>query len=198
MASALHALDARLKRLNLGDWLVRRYPIYYGPTRRQMERLETCTPAERIAWTASRIQVVLHAASRTQYGRRVNAPAELRDWPLLHKDTVRDDPKSFHTWRRATGALSSTLSSRTSRRCCMGTTVRREMGVAQLRPQVAGDDCRLAAANSGPTQFSHRSVYLAGEWCLPRRVGRDVRESQIRVMRSLLTSQLPSMRNRRV
>lgn len=113
-SSALHALDARLKQLSVGEWLVRRNPLYYGPTRRQLEMLRTCTPAERIAWTDSRVRTVLRAASRTPYGKQVHAPTELRDWPLLHKDAVRDSPRSFRTtgtWfvaRASTGGTTGT------------------------------------------------------------------------------------------
>jgi phenylacetate-CoA ligase len=114
MAGALHALDATLKGLNIGERFVRRNPIYYGSMRRQLEVLQTSTREERMAWTAARLRKVLKVARSTRYGSRVGASENLVDWPMLHKTSVRDDPHSFHArgaWfaaRASTGGTTGT------------------------------------------------------------------------------------------
>jgi phenylacetate-CoA ligase len=114
MASALHALDAKLKSLNVGERFVRRNPIYYGSTYRVIESLQTSTLLERKAWTDARLSKILAIARSTRYGKRIGAPLHLLDWPLLQKDSVRDDPHGFRAsngWfvaRASTGGTSGT------------------------------------------------------------------------------------------
>jgi phenylacetate-CoA ligase len=89
------AFAARLKRLRVGDVLVRRNPIWYGRALRRFDALERASLDERRAWTERRLSKVLSAARATEWGRRSGAPASLGDWPVLEKEEVRDDPHAF-------------------------------------------------------------------------------------------------------
>lgn len=114
MASALEAIDTRLKRMNLGEWLVRRNPLYYGSTRRQMDALLQSPLEERVRWTRARLTNVLEAARRTPYGKTIPADQPIERWPLLSKETLRDDPHAFRaggSWfaaRATTGGTTGT------------------------------------------------------------------------------------------
>jgi phenylacetate-CoA ligase len=92
---SLTALATRLKRLDVGERLVRRNPLYYSVVQRELAQLETADPFTQQAWVQERLSRILRAASHTAYGRGVGAPRELRDWPLLRKESVRDHPESF-------------------------------------------------------------------------------------------------------
>ncbi|MFO7305917.1 MAG: hypothetical protein C0P74_010395 [Gammaproteobacteria bacterium] len=85
----------RLKRLEVGEKLVRRNPFYYSPVRHELERLEDADLQTRLEWTRMRLDRMLCAARRTSYGRVVGAPRALSEWPLLTKDAVRDHPEAF-------------------------------------------------------------------------------------------------------
>lgn len=98
--TALHALNAGLKRLNLGEQLVRRNPLYYGPAHRQFAALQSADLDERASWSQKRLRTVLNVAARTAYGRSVGGSDELARWPLLSKDSVRSNPQSFHSGHR--------------------------------------------------------------------------------------------------
>lgn len=98
--TALHALDTRLKRLNLGERLIRRNPLYYGSAQRQFAALQGADLSERASWTQMRLHKVLSVAARTDYGRSVGGSDTLERWPLLNKESVRSDPQSFHSGRR--------------------------------------------------------------------------------------------------
>jgi phenylacetate-CoA ligase len=113
MTGALLNLDEYLKRLDFGDRFVRRNPLYYGSTRRQLDSLLGCTLAERKLWTERRLGPILAAARRTRYGQGVGDARRLADWPLLQKDRLREDPAAFRTgaWftaRASTGGTTGT------------------------------------------------------------------------------------------
>lgn len=98
--TALHALDIRLKRLDLGERLIRRNPLYYGSAQRQFADLQAADLSERASWTQMRLRKVLNVAALTDYGRSVGGSDTLERWPLLNKESVRSNPQSFHSGRR--------------------------------------------------------------------------------------------------
>lgn len=114
MARTLESMDTQLKRLNVGERLVRRNPFYYGSTRRQLDGLLDSDLDNRIAWTRMRLTKVLEAASRSPYGRTLGAGRSLSSWPLLDKNKLRDDFRAFctgSTWftaRASTGGTTGT------------------------------------------------------------------------------------------
>ena len=86
---------ASLKRLGFADAIVRRNVLLYGRIRRQIDEFETLAPQERRAWRAARLERLLRAARRTDYGRTDGCGRPLPEWPLLHKETVRDRHDDF-------------------------------------------------------------------------------------------------------
>lgn len=84
-----------LKRLSLGDALIRRNPIYYRAARATLQALQTEDLAARRAWVDHRLQKILDSARRTPYGRRVRGGAGLSSWPLLEKNDLRAEPGAF-------------------------------------------------------------------------------------------------------
>jgi len=93
--ATLGRISAPLKRLPLGERLVRRNPLYYPRVARLFERLDAAPLEQRRAWTAARLARVLRAAAATGYGRRVGGGPDPGAWPLLDPATVRDDPPAF-------------------------------------------------------------------------------------------------------
>ena len=97
----LAALATKLKRMDLGERLVRRNPLYYSTLQREVARLQTADDVTRNAWVAGRLARVLHAAARTPYGRSLGAAGSadvarsIEHWPLLQKESVRDRPEAF-------------------------------------------------------------------------------------------------------
>lgn len=98
--TTLNSLTAGLKRLNLGEQLIRRNPLYYGPAHRQFAALQSADLDERAAWTQMRLRKMLDVAAATDYGRSVGGSGTLERWPLLNKESVRGNPQSFHSGRR--------------------------------------------------------------------------------------------------
>jgi phenylacetate-CoA ligase len=78
----------RLKRLNLGDALIRRNPLFYRAARARLS-------APRPDWLKQRLEKVLRAARRTPYGRRVGGGGQLASWPMLEKTALRAAPEAF-------------------------------------------------------------------------------------------------------
>ena len=91
----MSALTDALKRLSLGDALIRRNPIFYLAARKRLHALQAQSFAARAAWVDDRLKKVLRRASRTPYGRRVGGGAHLASWPLLEKPALRSEPDSF-------------------------------------------------------------------------------------------------------
>jgi phenylacetate-CoA ligase len=92
---SISAWTNKLKRLEMGERLVRRNPLYYSAIEREFERMEAADGTTRREWVSERITKTLRSAARTDYGRRVGAPRSLAQWPLLGKEQVRDDPEAF-------------------------------------------------------------------------------------------------------
>lgn len=86
---------ASIKRLGLADAIIRRNALLYGSVRRQLDEFETLDREERREWRAVRLERVLRAARRTDYGRTDGCACPLGDWPLLDKETVRDRHADF-------------------------------------------------------------------------------------------------------
>jgi phenylacetate-CoA ligase len=94
-------LTDALKRLSLGDALIRRNPFFYRGARRRLAAM----PAPEVD---ARLKKVLHAAQRTPYGRRVGGGADLAAWPLLEKAALRAEPGAFRTGGLTLAARGST------------------------------------------------------------------------------------------
>lgn len=86
---------ATVKRTVVGDSLVRRMPLWYKPALRTFEYLSRASLEERRRFCERRLKIVLAAARRTPYGRRVRGTLQLSDWPLLDKERLRACPRDF-------------------------------------------------------------------------------------------------------
>lgn len=84
-----------VKRLSLGDALVRRNPVFYSRTRKTFARLSSAPLPERQQFSERRLRAVLHSARKTEYGAELQACRDIADWPLLAKERVRDDWSAF-------------------------------------------------------------------------------------------------------
>jgi len=98
----------QLKRHVMGEYLVRRNPLYYGRARRTLEAIDHADLAQRRAWSEQRLKRALRAAQRTSYGREAGGGHTLESWPLLTKETLRDNLHSFVTRRDWLAAPAST------------------------------------------------------------------------------------------
>lgn len=92
---SIPALTARLKRLEMGERLVRRNPFYYSAVEREFSRLDAASVEARRSWTRERVRKTLSSAAHTAYGRSIGAPHAFAQWPLLAKESVRDNPTAF-------------------------------------------------------------------------------------------------------
>jgi phenylacetate-CoA ligase len=88
-------LAERLKRLDLGDALIRRNPFFYRRARALFAQLANQPLAARRDWLDARLKRVLDAARSSPYGRRAGGGAELSSWPLLEKSALRAQPEAF-------------------------------------------------------------------------------------------------------
>lgn len=86
---------ARLKRMRVGDRLVRRNPIVYGRAISTFEALSCAGLEARRQWTEQRLDAVLARARTTAYGKSLGHGSNLADWPLLSKADVQSSPQSF-------------------------------------------------------------------------------------------------------
>jgi phenylacetate-CoA ligase len=102
------SVAARMKRLRVGDLLIRRNPLWYGRALRRFDALERAALDERRAWTERRLAKVLAAARETEWGQRVGAPRSLHDWPVLDKEEIRDDPDAFVRGSKRVAATAET------------------------------------------------------------------------------------------
>ena len=93
--TTLKKISAPLKRLPLGERLVRRNPLYYPRAVALFGRLAAAPIDARREWTLRRLRRLLSRAATTAYGRRVGGGPDLERWPLLDPATVRNGPKEF-------------------------------------------------------------------------------------------------------
>lgn len=93
--TTLKKLSAPLKRLPIGELLVRRNPLFYPRAAALFGRLAAAPIEARREWTSIRLRRLLSLAATTAYGRRVGGGPDLERWPLLDPATVREDPKAF-------------------------------------------------------------------------------------------------------
>lgn len=91
----MHAFVKKLKTMRIGDAAIRRNPVFYASVSDELQALERADLDGRREWTAVRTREMLSFAARSAYGRRVNGSAELEQWPLLEKTSVREDPNAF-------------------------------------------------------------------------------------------------------
>lgn len=83
------------KRLNAGERLIRRNPLFYSRATALFDRLEAVALEERRSFTEKRLREVLATASTSRYGRSVRRNSDIASWPVLEKEAVRDDPKAY-------------------------------------------------------------------------------------------------------
>jgi phenylacetate-CoA ligase len=69
--------------------------MYFSRAMQLFDRLEDAPLEERMRWTEERLRIILKTAATTsRYGRSFGSE-RLADWPLLEKESVRDDPEAF-------------------------------------------------------------------------------------------------------
>jgi phenylacetate-CoA ligase len=108
MATALQNMAAQLKRMQLGERLIRRNPIFYNPVTEQIGSVEGMDLAARERWSTARLATVLAAARRTPYGRDASRSNDITTWPLLEKAPVRDRFSAFVSGTSVLNASAST------------------------------------------------------------------------------------------
>jgi phenylacetate-CoA ligase len=92
---ALKGLATPVKRLELGERMVRRNPLYFPKALRRFRHLADIPLERRRAWASGALARALRAVGRTRYGRALGTPRALEDWPLLDPVTVRRSPGDF-------------------------------------------------------------------------------------------------------
>lgn len=92
---ALKRMTTPVKRLELGERMVRRNPFYFPEALRRFALLDDAPPERRRAWASRALARALRAAGRTAYGRALGTPRALEDWPLLDPAAVRLRPEDF-------------------------------------------------------------------------------------------------------
>lgn len=99
-----------LKKFALGERLVRRNPLLYPAARKTLADIEQMDCRGRQQWTQSRLRHILRLAMRTPYGRTVGGNEHPDSWPLLDKQTVRNQPAAFAraAWFAARASTSGT------------------------------------------------------------------------------------------
>lgn len=147
-------LASGIKALRLGDTLVRRNPIYYRKALELFDRLEAAEIEERIQWTEKRLRKVLHAASRTRYGKRIAGGNDIRNWPILDKDQVRNHEAEFMTtgaWRTSHATTSGTT----------GTPLQLYRSLSSVSVEQAAIDRLLMKKGVDPLKY--RAAVLRGD-----------------------------------
>jgi phenylacetate-CoA ligase len=91
----MHAFVKKLKTLRIGDVAIRRNPVFYASVSEELRALERADLAARREWTRERTAEALSFAARSAYGQRLGRPAQLEQWPLLEKWSVRTEPNAF-------------------------------------------------------------------------------------------------------
>lgn len=104
----MYRLVNALKLLKIGDAAVRRNPWLYADAQQALTSLDSAGLQARRDWTRARLQEVLWAARRSQYGRQMRGTKELQSWPLLQKASVQAAPRAFCTRTRLLTVAAST------------------------------------------------------------------------------------------
>jgi phenylacetate-coenzyme A ligase PaaK-like adenylate-forming protein len=86
---------AKLKLFGFSDRLVRRNPFLYAGVWQLLQKFDRLDTEGRRRWQHERLRRVLAAAGKSAYGRKLGAPRFLGDWPILEKDSVRENPDDF-------------------------------------------------------------------------------------------------------
>src|SRR5687767_11031439 len=143
---------AAMKRLRVGERVVRRNPVYYGRFRRLFRQLADASVDTRISWTNQRLATVLRAARETEYGRKFDGPIE--SWPILEKESIRAAPRSFVRGRAILAAPAATSGT-------TGTPLRLWRSLSSLAAEQAAIDALVAA--KGIDLATCRTAVLRGD-----------------------------------
>lgn len=103
-------LGEYLKGLELGERFIRRNPLYYPTAVRTFFHLQEASLEDRKAFAEKRLEIVLRAAEKTNYGRAYRGKP-LEEWPLLPKERVRGRETDFLTrpkWLTSQGSTGGT------------------------------------------------------------------------------------------
>lgn len=87
----------QLKRHVVGEHFVRRNPWYYGRARRLLAETDDADFETRRARSRAQLARTLRAAQGAEYGYQTRGGGELQNWPLLTKETLRDNLGAFLT-----------------------------------------------------------------------------------------------------
>ena len=93
--NAVATLAGFMKKHVLGQSMSRRNPYYYERSLATLAQGDGASFEQRLAWSDEQVRQTLALAKRTGYGRTVRGGLELSKWPLLDKERLRDDLKSF-------------------------------------------------------------------------------------------------------
>ena len=93
--NAVATLAGFMKKHVLGQSMSRRNPYYYERSLATLAQGDGASFEQRLAWSDEQVRRTLALAKRTGYGRTVRGGLELSKWPLLDKESLRHDLKSF-------------------------------------------------------------------------------------------------------
>jgi phenylacetate-CoA ligase len=93
--NAVATLAGFMKKHVLGQSMIRRDPYYYESSLATLAQGDGAGFEQRLAWSDEQVRHTLALAKRTGYGRSVHGGLELSKWPLLDKEKLRHDLKSF-------------------------------------------------------------------------------------------------------
>src|SRR4051794_7422234 len=106
--SAVASISGFMKRHVIGPTLIRRNPLFYSNARSILDDGERQTLIERRAWSDAQLKRTLELARRTAYGRKVQGGDTLDSWPLLEKESLRDEQSAFINGRQWLSAPAAT------------------------------------------------------------------------------------------
>jgi hypothetical protein len=95
--TAVTSLAGMMEKHVLGQSLIRRNPFFYDRSREVLAQGEDANLEQRLAWSERQVRRTLQLATRTGYGRSVNAADRLQTWPLLEKECLCHGLQSFIT-----------------------------------------------------------------------------------------------------
>ncbi|MEQ1579230.1 MAG: hypothetical protein ABL964_01420 [Steroidobacteraceae bacterium] len=93
----IDSLSTLIKRLSLGDRLIRRNPLRYPAARAWIAQHAQATLQQRRELTLHQLRRSLRVAATTAYGRSAGGSSDIADWPLLEKPVLRNSPRAFRT-----------------------------------------------------------------------------------------------------
>ena len=93
--SAVTSVAGYFKKHVLGQSLIRRNPFFYDRACADLDEIERLDVIGRRAWVKERVAKTLELAATTEYGKSVSGGAVLSDWPLLEKESLRQNLEPF-------------------------------------------------------------------------------------------------------